>query len=217
MTSAATSRSRTAWIARPGRVRTMFLASSATSATSAQITQNHAWFGVQIVPKISRVLDVEEPDVRRRVDRRARVAAGDLLEVAEQVLAEEHEAERHDRQVVAAQAQRERPDERADRRAPNSAAREQPQRQRQVELAADLRGDVRAAAEEERVAERDLAGVAGQQVQADRADRGDARVVEDRQPEVVVDDLREQRATAATSSTSPTFAERVRKSRSSSS
>ena len=111
------------------------------------------------------------------------------------MLADEDEPERDDRQVVAAQAQRERADHRADQRTDQHRARE-PERERQVQLAADLRGGVRARADEERVAERDLPGVAREQVEADRADRRDAGVVQDAQPEVVGDERRQQQVDA---------------------
>jgi hypothetical protein len=60
-------------------------------------------------------------------------------------------------------------------------------------LGAQVAGGVGPHPDERGVPERDLPGVPGQQVQADRADRRDARVVEDRQPEIVGQEVRRER------------------------
>ena len=140
MISAATSRSRIACIARPGRVRTMFLASSAHERDEPPDQPEPALVADVLVAEDRDGVEVERPERDRRPSTEVPgVAAGEPLEVAEQVLAEEHQPERHDRQVVAAQAQRERADRARRRAAPNSAAAGSQSEQRQAELAADVR------------------------------------------------------------------------------
>ena len=68
------------------------------------------------------------------------------------MLADEDKAERHDREIEAAQAQRERADEEPDQRADDPGGGK-PDQDRQLELAAEVARGVRAEAEEERVAE----------------------------------------------------------------
>lgn len=146
----------------------------------------------EVLPAERQVGEVHGTELRRRVDADAVVAAGQVGHVAEDVIAEVDQAERDDREVVAAQPQRKRPDGGADD-APDQAGAGKPQGQREVPAAAEPGGGVGAGADEERVAERDLPGVAGQEVQAECADRGDTGVVEDAQPVVVGQQVREQR------------------------
>jgi hypothetical protein len=145
---------------------------------------------VALVARVVLARDLERAQVDRadgglRADGRAVVAAGDVPQVPPQVLPDEDQPEGDDRQVVAAQPQRERPDQPAEH-GPDRGGGEQPHEQRQSEVTADDRRRVRARADEERVAERDLPAVAGEQVEPDRADGGDAGVDQDRQPEVVL-------------------------------
>jgi hypothetical protein len=72
--------------------------------------------GVVLTGDLERT-EVDRPEGGLRADGGAVVAAGDVAEVAPDVLADEDQAERDDREVVPAQPQRERPDQPAEHRA----------------------------------------------------------------------------------------------------
>ena len=170
MTSAATSRSRTACIARPGPRAHDVLGQQRDDRDERPDQPEPALVAAcSCSPNELEVVEVERADRGRgALDRRAAVAAGDRRPGCAKMCSPTNtQAERDDRQVVAAQAQRERPDERADHARRQSADDDQPERQRQPVRRRSRPRAYAPTADEEGVAERDLAGVAGQQVEAD--------------------------------------------------
>ena len=104
--------------------------------------------------------------------------AGEVAPLAEDVLADEDQPQGDDREVEPAQPGRQRGDDDAGQRG-DQAGRRQPHQdvgdaeadRATVRVTGDRGGGVGADAQEERVAERDLAGEAGDDVQPERADR----------------------------------------------
>ena len=102
--------------------------------------------------------------------------------------ADEHEPDRDDAEIQAADAHGRRPDEQTDRRRADAGGR-QPDPDREPEppgapafLAADHGGRVGADAHEEGVAEGDLPGDTGEQVEPEGGDDEDHRLGDDAQP-----------------------------------
>jgi hypothetical protein len=140
---------------------------------------------VVVAPEHRQAPEVERADLQGCGDAGALVAARHRLPVVEDVQAQEDEAERDHGQVVAPQAEREGPDQSSDEPADHGRGG-QPHVQRQVPRPADVHRGVGPTPQEEGVAQRDLPGVAGEQVEAHGPDGGDAGEVEDIHPEDVV-------------------------------
>src|SRR2546425_992492 len=84
MTAAAASRSRTACMARPGRLRTRFLTRRVTTATIAHTSQNQPWALVNVMPPSRSALKSNGPRAEGPDRHEERMADGDLPGVAGQ-------------------------------------------------------------------------------------------------------------------------------------
>ena len=123
----------------------------------------------------------EVPDARigdrvaadaRRIDRDAGREAALGLILAAQIDDHEMQRERRDREIEPAQAQRRQPEDDAEQRA-GERSRRQRDPERRVEFAEEYPGGEGAGREQAGMAERDLARIAGEQHQRQRADRGE--------------------------------------------
>ena len=206
MISAATSRSRMAWRARPVRVRMRFLETRIVNPSRTRQKRYVFWVPRDVEPepvtvvgeRDDRVLFLPELELERREVASDLLPAGELGEHPPQVQPDEHQPHRGDTEIEPTHADRRRGDEDADECGDEAGTR-QPDPHRQavapllaLRLATEEDGGVGADAHEEGVTQRHLTGDAGEQVEAEGGDGEDHRLGGEPQPVGVAEESEER-------------------------